>query len=75
MGVALDEQIAKKQKEFDDVECVFYNVSTGPELALQKHVKGLVNWDGIMKKHLGNIPAPISPATPAVPPTPTGQAS
>ncbi len=73
--VALDEQIAKKQKEFDDVECVFYNVSTGPELALQKHVKGLVNWDGIMKKHLGNIPAPISPATPAVPPTPTGQAS
>jgi hypothetical protein len=48
---SLDEQIAKKEKEFNNVDCVFSNASTGPELALQKHVRGLINWDGIMKKY------------------------
>lgn len=72
---SLDEQIAKKEQEIEDLKWVSLNASTGPELALQKHVRGLINWDGIMKKHLGNIPAPTTPATPATPPTPTGDAS
>ena len=72
--VALDEQIAKKQTEFDDVDCVF-NAESSTGKALQDHYKRLINWDGIMKKHLGNIPTPATPATPAVPPTPSGQAS
>jgi len=48
---SLDEQIANKEKEFNNVACVFSNASTGPELALQKHVRGLIKWDEIMKKH------------------------
>jgi hypothetical protein len=49
--VSLDEQIAKKQKEFADVDLLDLCPRNDHERALQNHVKGLIKWDGIMKKH------------------------
>ena len=68
---SLEQQIAEKQQDINDVDCVFLAMTS----ARQAHFKRLINWDGIMKKHLGGNPAPTTPATPATPPTPTGEAS
>lgn len=48
---SLDEQIAQKQKEFRDVDCINYAATTEADLALQKHVKDQINYAAIMKKH------------------------
>ncbi len=45
--VSLDQQIAAKQKDFDDVDCLFH-AQTSPR---QDHFKRLIGWNEIMRKH------------------------
>ena len=47
----LDEQIPIKEQEFAELDCAYVNASTASELALQKHVRGLIKWDEKMRKH------------------------
>ena len=49
--VSLDEQIAVKQKDFDDVDCVFLNATSNAVQTRQEHFKRLIKWDEIMRKH------------------------
>jgi hypothetical protein len=44
---SLDEQIAVKQKDFDDVDCLSHAAPS----ARQDHFKRLIKWDEIMRKH------------------------
>lgn len=45
--VSLDQQVAVKQKDFDDVDCLFHAQTH----TRQDHFKRLINWDEIMRKH------------------------
>ncbi len=43
---SLDQQIAAKQKDFEDVDCIFAHTHTR-----QDHFRRLIKWDEIMRKH------------------------
>jgi hypothetical protein len=45
---SLDQQITAKQKDFDDVDCIFLAQA---DVARQDHFKRLIKWDEIMRKH------------------------
>ena len=47
----LNEQIAKKQKDFDDVGCLLYSTTTTAAKERQDYFKRLIKWDEIMRKH------------------------
>ena len=46
--VPLDEQIAAKQKDFNDVDCIFFEQT---DTTRQDHFKRLIHWDDTMRKH------------------------
>ena len=49
--MSLDEQIAAKEQEFKDVDCIFLNATSPTQQTVQDRFKRLIGWAEIMRKH------------------------